>query len=185
MANDNALLLRPSWAFRVARAADTYVRSLPESGGQPDYLDRFLASLPVPERELEQQLLTELRQRLTTLSRHYAHTPAERARQLLVQQYQRTWTLQGLARAVGCTRTTLQKDFRRLTRTSVQQFLVQRRVSVAQRLLTGSDLKVSSIAREVGYRSHSAFARHFKTLTGSTLMTYRVGGEVPTEHAGL
>lgn len=174
MANNNALLLRPDWAFRVARATETYVRSLPDHGGQSDYLDRFLASLPVPEREFEQQLLEELGRRLSTLTHHYAHTPAERARQLLVQEYQRTWTLQALARAVGCNRTTLQRDFRSLTRTSVHQFLVQHRVSVAKRLLTGSDLKVSSIAQQVGYRSRSALARHFKSLTGSTLTTYRV-----------
>ena len=181
MANDNALLLRPDWAFRVARAVERYVRSLPESGGQSDYLDRFLASLPVPERELEHQLLDDLRLRLTTLSRHYADTPAERARRLLVQEYQRTWTLPGLARAVGCKRATLQRDFRRLTSTSVQQFLVRHRVSVAQRLLVGSDVNVSSIAREVGYRSRRAFARQFKSLTGSTLTTYRIAGPSSAE----
>jgi AraC-like DNA-binding protein len=101
-------------------------------------------------------------------------TRAERARQLLVQNYQRPWTLAGLARAVGCNRTTLQVEFRLLTRTSVHRFLVRHRVSVAKQLLAGSDLKVSRIAQEVGYRSGSAFARHFKMLTGSTLLTYRI-----------
>ncbi len=184
MPHDNALLLRPDWAFRVARAAERYVRSLPESGGQPDYLDRFLRSLPVPERELEHQLLEDLRLRLTALSRHYAEAPAERARRLLVQDYQRTWTLGGLARAVGCRRATLQKDFRRLTSTSVHQFLVRHRVSVAKQLLTGSDLQISRIAAQVGYRSPSAFGRHFKSLTGSTLTTYRVAGHASTERPG-
>ena len=101
-------------------------------------------------------------------------TRAERARQLLVQNYQRPWTLAGLARAVGCNRTTLQEEFRLLTRTSVHRFLVRHRVSVAKQLLAGSDLKVSRVAQEVGYRSASAFARHFKMLTGSTLLTYRI-----------
>ena len=101
-------------------------------------------------------------------------TRAERARQLLVHNYQRAWTLASLARAVGCNRTTLQQQFRRLTRTSVHKFLVRQRVSAAQRLLTGSDLKVTRIAQAVGYRSASAFARHFKMLTGSTLLAYRI-----------
>ena len=105
---------------------------------------------------------------------------AERARQLLVQDYQRPWTLASLARAVGCNRTTLQEEFRMLTRTSVHRFLVRRRVSVAQQLLAGSDLKVSRIAQEVGYRSASAFARHFKILTGSTLLMYRIRRSGPT-----
>jgi AraC-like DNA-binding protein len=43
----------------------------------------------------------------------------------------------------------------------------------AQQLLTESDLKISCIGQEVGYRSHSAFARHFKSVTGSTLTMYR------------
>ena len=106
---------------------------------------------------------------------------AERARQLLEQNYQRPWTLAGLARAVGCNRTTLQEEFRMLTRTSVHRFLVRHRVSVAQQLLAGSDLKVSRVAQEVGYRSASAFARHFKILTGSTLLTYRTRRNVSRE----
>lgn len=173
VANNNALLLRPEWAFHVAHAVELFVRSLPEETDQSRYIDRFFTSLPVPEGEFEHQLLQELRQRLARLAHQYASTPAERARQLLVNEYQQPWTLEGLARAVGCNRTTLQEAFRSLTRTSVHRFLVQRRVSVAKQLLTGSDLKVSSIAQEVGYRSVSAFARHFKSLTGSTLMTYR------------
>jgi len=171
--NDTALLLRPDWAFHVAHAVERFVRTLRDDGGEPPYLDRFLTTLPVPERELEHQLLQELRQRLANLAHQYANTPAERARQLLLDKYQQPWTLDGHARAVGRNRTTLQEAFRRLTRTSVHRFLVQRRVSVAKQLLAGSDLKVSRIAQEVGYRSHSAFARHFKSLTGSTLMTYR------------
>jgi AraC-like DNA-binding protein len=172
--NNTALFLRPEWAFQVAREVERFVRSLRAGGARPPYLDGFLTSLPVPERELEHQLIQALRQRLAGLAQPYSGSPAERARQLLVEEYQQPWTLEGLARAVGCNRTTLQEAFRSLTRTSVHRFLVRHRVSIAKQLLTGSDLKVSSIAQEVGYRSHSAFARHFKSLTGSTLTTYRV-----------
>jgi AraC-like DNA-binding protein len=169
--NDTALLLRPEWVFEVAREVERFVQSL-RNEGVPS-LDRFFASLPVPERELEDQLLHELRCRLASLTHQHACTRAERARQLLIQEYRKPWTLAGLARAVGCNRTTLQEEFRSLTRTSVHVFLVRHRVAVAKRLLIGSDLKVSRVAEEVGYRSHSAFARHFKSVTGSTLTTYR------------
>jgi AraC-like DNA-binding protein len=112
--------------------------------------------------------------RLATTPAAHPRTRAEHARQLLVRDYQRPWTLAALARAVGCNRTTLQEEFRTLTRTSVHRFLVRRRVSVAQQLLIRSNLKVSRIAQEVGYRSPSAFARHFKIVTGLTLMMYRL-----------
>ena len=171
----DAFLLRPKWVFQVAREVELFVQSLRDEAANPRSLDLFFASLPVPEHELERQLLHELHSRLTPLTRQGVTTRAELARQLLIQEYRKPWTLVSLARAVGCNRTTLQEEFRTLTRTSVHKFLVRHRVSVATQLLTESDLKVSRIAQEVGYRSHSAFARHFKNETGSTLTTYRMG----------
>lgn len=176
---ETALLLRPKWVFHVAYEVELFVQSLSDTEAEPPCLDGFFTSLPVAERELEHQLLCELRCRLASLCHRQVRTRAERVRQLLVQEYQKPWTIDGLARAVGCNRTTLQEEFRRLTRTSVHRFLVRRRVSVAQELLTGSDLKISCIGSEVGYRSHSAFARHFKSVTGSTLTTYRVNRSHP------
>jgi AraC-like DNA-binding protein len=171
----DAFLLRPKWVFQIAREVERFVQSLRDEAAKPRSLDLFFASLPVPERELERQLLHELHSRLTPLTHERVTTRAELARQLLIQEYRKPWTLVSLARAVGCNRTTLQEEFRMLTLTSVHKFLVQHRVSVARQLLTGSDLKVTRIAQEVGYRSHSAFARHFKNETGSTLTTYRMG----------
>ena len=168
------MFLRPEWVFEVAHSVEVFVRAVRDEPGRPVLLDRFFDSLPVPQRELEHQLLQELRRRLATLATRHDPSPAERARQLLLEDYRRPWTLDALAHAVGCNRTTLQEGFRSLTRTSVHQFLVRHRVDVAKRLLTAPDVKVSRIAVEVGYRSQSAFARHFKTLTGSTLTTYRV-----------
>ena len=173
-AYDTALLLRPEWVFQVAYEVELFAQSLRNTEAQVPCLDGFFTSLPMAERELEHQLLSELRCRLASLCHQHVRTRAERARQLLIQEYWKPWTLAGLARAVGCNRTTLQEEFRTLTRTSVHRFLVRYRVSVAKQLLAGSDLKISCIGQEVGYRSHSAFARHFKSVTGSTLTTYRV-----------
>lgn len=167
------MFLRPEWVFRVASEVEIFIDTLRDGRTPAESVDRFLRSLPVPEGEFEHQLVEELRRRLLSLSPRCLHTPAERARQILTSQYQKPWRLRDLAREVGCNRTTLQEGFRRLTRTSVHQFLVRQRVSVAQHLLAESDLKISRIALEVGYRSHSALARHFKNVTGTTLTTYR------------
>jgi len=166
-------ILRPEWVFQIAREIDTFLRSLPEAEQDASRLEDFFASLPPPECDLERWILNDLRDRL--LHSHGAadaSSPAERARRLLIDAYRRPWTLADLARAVACNRTTLQEEFRMLTGTTVHRFLVTRRVSVAAHLLEEADVKVSRVSAEVGYRSHSAFARHFKRIVGETPESY-------------
>jgi AraC-like DNA-binding protein len=167
-------LLRPEWVLEIARAMEVFVRSLDGRAADPVSLDRFFRALPVAERDFERWILHGIRDRLTMpVGVDGSPSRAEHARQLLFDDYRKPWTLVLLARAVGCNRTTLQSEFQALTQTTVHQFLVRRRVAMALRLLEDSDLKISRVSREVGYRSHSAFVRHFKRITGVTLATYR------------
>jgi AraC-like DNA-binding protein len=167
-----SLLLRPEWVSQVARDVDAFNRSLGSDDWDTSRLDRFFTSLPPAECDLERQILSDLRQRLT-LEHGLAHdSPAERARRLLNDDYQKPWTLADLTRVVGCNRTTLQEEFQYLTGLTVHRFLVLRRVSVAAQLLEGAAVKVSRVSLEVGYQSHSAFARHFKRITGQTPVSY-------------
>lgn len=174
MGTDADCLLRPEWVLRVAREVDAFARSLVGARPESSRLERLFTSLPEPKGDLEQQFLDGLR-RWLSLSHgpKRPQTRAERARHLIVHEYRKPWTLTDLARAVGCNRTTLQEEFQRLTGTTVHRFLVQRRVAVAAQLLEDSDLKASCVSLEVGYRSHSAFARHFKMIIGTTLTGYR------------
>src|SRR4029453_14122288 len=160
-------LLRPEWVLQIAGAVEGFVRSLAGAAAESSHLERFFTSLPPPTLDRERWILRDIHDRLA-LSRGLIgrSTRAEHARQLLLDEYRKPWTLALLAQAVGCNRTTLQQEFHCLTRTTVHQFLVQRRVSAATWLLRESDLKVSRISQEVGYRSHSAFVRHFKRITG-------------------
>lgn len=182
-----SLLLRPEWVFAVAEEVERFLRSLRDTVVDSSTLERFFTALPLAKHEFEQKLLLDLRSALTSLShrkeedrsadrstKQVARGCAERARTLLIDEHCKAWTLTALARAVGCNRTTLQEEFRILTGTTVHKFLVQHRVAVAQRLLTESDLKISRVPLEVGYRSRSAFARHFRNVTGLTPTTYRV-----------
>jgi AraC-like DNA-binding protein len=169
---DAGFLLRPEWVSQVAREVDTFRRSLPPAGREAARLDRFFSSLPPPACELERRILNDLRERLTRSQEPATPTPAERARQLLLDEYQKPWTLEDLARTVACNRTTLQQSFQVLTGTTVHRYLVRRRVSAAERLLAAADIKVSRVSHDVGYRSHSAFTRHFKQITGTTPTMY-------------
>ncbi|HEY5617350.1 MAG TPA: AraC family transcriptional regulator [Vicinamibacterales bacterium] len=174
MGVDVGFPLRPEWVLQIAREVDVFVRSLAGARTDASHLDRFFTSLPPPERDLERQFLDDLRHRLSCSHGLVGQrSPAERAQQLIVADYGKPWTLAELARAVGCNRTTLQQEFQELTGTTVHRFLVQRRVAVAAQLLADVNLKISSISLEVGYRSHSAFARRFKIVTGVTLTRYR------------
>jgi AraC-like DNA-binding protein len=168
-------ILRPEWMVEIAREVEAFVRSLDGAAADSMRLERFFTSLPAPERDLERWILNDIRDRLA-LSHGLVgrHTRAEHARDLLLDEYRTPWTLDRLARAVGCNRTTLQTEFQTLTGATVHQFLVHRRVSAAVQMLEESDLKASRVSREVGYRSHSAFLRHFKKITGVTLTSYRV-----------
>ena len=187
-------LLRPDWVLAIARAVNTFATALPDVGALPTVVDAFVSTLPPPRSELERRFFADLRDGLVAsngLSGRNAR--AEQARLLLISDYRTPWTLQSLARAVGCNRSTLQQEFHRVTGTSVHRFLVGRRVREAQRLLVVSDVKTSCVSQEVGFRSASAFGRHFKRITGVTLSAYRaataapsaVGDEVPAQRARL
>ena len=167
-------LLRPEWIFQIARAIDAFVRSMNRAPAVLAEIERFFSALPPPNGEMERRVLAALHDGLASTPPACSKpTPAECARQLLIDHYCKPWTLSDLAKAVGSNRTTLQEQFRLLTHTTVHQFLVKRRVSVAQQLLKQSDVKVSCVPREVGYHSQSAFARHFKKVTGIGPRAYR------------
>lgn len=176
-------LLRPEWIFQIARAIDAFVRSMNRAPAVVVEIERFFSALPPPNGEMEWRVLTALHDGLaSTCPTGSTPTSAECARQLLFDHYCEPWTLSDLAKAVGSNRTTLQEQFRLLTHTTMHQFLVQRRVSVAQQLLKQSDVKVSCVPREVGYRSQSAFARHFKKVTGVGPRAYRKSCAPPELH---
>jgi AraC-like DNA-binding protein len=192
VATDPSPLLRPDWVLHIARAVNTCATSLPSGGASPEAVAAFIAALPGPTSELERAFFANLRDGLCAshgLAGRY--TRGERARLLLATDYRAPWTLPSLARAVGCNRTTLQQEFQHVTGTSVHRYLVERRVHEAQRLLAATDVKASRVSQEVGFRSASAFGRHFKRITGVTLSSYRamstrpiaVRAQVPAERA--
>lgn len=194
MAIDPLPLLRPDWVLQIAQAVNDFATSLPPGGTSAGVVDAFVSTLPPPWSELERRFFADLRDGLCAshgLAGRFAR--GERARLLLATDYRSPWTLPSLARAVGCNRTTLQQEFQHVTGTSVHRYLVERRVHEARRLLAGTDVKTSRVSQEVGFRSASAFGRHFKRITGVTLSTYRAmaGGSpadcdrVPAERARL
>jgi AraC-like DNA-binding protein len=79
---------------------------------------------------------------------------------------EKAWTLDALAAAAGCSRTTLAGHFTRVVGRSPMQYLADWRMQRAARLLADPRAKVSSVAQAVGYDSEAAFSRAFRRHAG-------------------
>lgn len=82
-------------------------------------------------------------------------------------------SLAEVARAVGLTPGHLTTVVRRRTGRTVQQWIAERRMVEARRLLAGTDLTVAAIAEETGFRDPSYFVRTFRRAHATTPLRWR------------
>ncbi|MDD7927015.1 AraC family transcriptional regulator [Actinomycetospora chibensis] len=85
-----------------------------------------------------------------------------------------------VAREVGLTPGHLTTLVGRDTGRTVGQWLTERRMREARRLLTSDDLTVAAIAPRVGYRDPGYFVRRFRREHGVPPQTWRRAGEAAT-----
>lgn len=76
------------------------------------------------------------------------------------------WTVDGLARVAGMSRTSFALAFADALGTGPIQYLTAWRVSEAKRLLADRRLSVAAVAEQLGYQSEAAFRRAFKRVEG-------------------
>ena len=96
-----------------------------------------------------------------------------RALALLHEQPAHPWTVDGLAKKVGLSRSALGQRFHALIGSPPMQYLTRWRTSLAARQLRESDASVIRVATEVGYESEAAFNRAFKREFGLPPATWR------------
>ena len=94
----------------------------------------------------------------------------------------RAWTVEGLARAVGLSRSVLAERFAELVGQPPMQYLALWRMQLASRLLVEGG-QVSAVADAVGYESEAAFSRTFKKLVGQAPATWRRGAQEASPRA--
>ncbi|WP_090688698.1 response regulator transcription factor [Paraburkholderia phenazinium] len=82
-------------------------------------------------------------------------------------------TVEQLARLVGTNEKRLSRAFRDNLGRTVFEYLRDERLRIAQRLLSGTPLSISSIADEIGFSSAANFATAFRERFGVTPSTYR------------
>jgi len=76
------------------------------------------------------------------------------------------WTVAGLARQVGVSRTRFAERFHHFLDEPPMTYLARWRLKLAAEILLSSDANVGEIAAEVGYASEAAFNRVFKREFG-------------------
>jgi len=84
------------------------------------------------------------------------------------------WTVEGLARQCGASRTVLAEPFVQLVGIPPMHYLAKWRMQVASELLNGNS-NMATIAAQVGYDSEAAFSRAFKKMIGVAPSLWRQG----------
>lgn len=85
------------------------------------------------------------------------------------------WTIEGLAKEVGLSRSAFAERFTQYASVSPMQYVAQWRMQLAARRLEVPGVSIAQAAAEVGYESEAAFSRAFKKLVGLPPGAWRKG----------
>lgn len=146
---------RARWREHV-RALDTELRE--RRDGAAAAVRAHLTLLLVGLTRLEAVVTDELRERDEPLLATVFEVVEERFREPL--------SLRDVAAAVGLTPGHVTTVVRRRTGRTVQQWITERRLREARRLLHDTDLTVAAVAARVGFRDAGYFVRRFRAEHG-------------------
>jgi AraC-like DNA-binding protein len=97
------------------------------------------------------------------------------ALRLIHGQPAQDWTLEGLARAVGLSRSVFADRFTHYSSVSPMQYVARWRMQLAARRLETPGISIAQAGAEVGYESEAAFNRAFKKVVGLPPGAWRRG----------
>jgi len=150
-------------------------------------IERLMRELRMPQpgsallgEHLTQALLIEaLRLHLTERSRQdigWLFALADRQMHAVISAMHsdlgRKWTLQGLARVAGMSRSTFAARFKETVGESAMDYLTRWRMMVAADRLANAGMSIAIVAPTVGYESESAFGAAFKHVIGYSPRQY-------------
>lgn len=95
------------------------------------------------------------------------------ALKLMQDNPEREWTLESLSKLTGMSRTLFFNRFKNTVGETPAEYLTNRRIDKAKRLLIATNENISAIAFQVGYQSEAAFNRLFKSRVKETPARYR------------
>lgn len=85
---------------------------------------------------------------------------------LMHRRLDQDWTLEGIAREVGMSRSRFAEQFQDLMNCAPMGYLADLRLQQAKTLLAGTSEPIQTIAQRVGYQSPAAFSRAFTNRYG-------------------
>lgn len=88
-------------------------------------------------------------------------------------QYSSNYTLTSLAREYNTSTSSLSHQFKKITGSSVMEYLLFCRVAASKNLLTKTNLSIAEIVDACGFSDNSNFSRTFKKLNGISPMQFR------------
>lgn len=97
----------------------------------------------------------------------------QRAKSYIRLHYREPITVSGLAEMLSLSRSHFSKAFHRKTGQTVQDYLIQCRLTAAKQLLRESDLSMEEIALFCGFRTAPAFSKTFRAHEGLSPAHYR------------
>jgi AraC-like DNA-binding protein len=100
--------------------------------------------------------------------------------EVIEQRYPQPLSLRDVAAAVNISPGHLTSTVRRKTGRTVQEWITERRMVQARRLLAATELPISEIGRQVGFPDAGYFARTFGKVHGTSPAQWRLAGAEPT-----
>jgi AraC family transcriptional activator of pobA len=153
---------RPAWSARLS-ALDAELTD--RSVGYPQAARAHLTLLLVSVSRLAVDVAGDLRRNDEPL--------LAAVFDVIETRYHQPLSLLDVAETVGLSPGHLTTTVARKTGRTVQQWITERRMTEARRLLTDTDLTIHAIATRTGYRDPAYFVRTFKRAHGTTPTTWR------------
>jgi AraC-like DNA-binding protein len=97
----------------------------------------------------------------------------ERILQIVSERYREPLSIPEIARELRVSRNHVMRQFRKVAGITLLEYVTQRRVSCAQRLMITTDEKILDIALASGFGSLGQFYAAFKRVTGQSPARYR------------
>ncbi|PIB35596.1 hypothetical protein BFP72_09425 [Reichenbachiella sp. 5M10] len=101
------------------------------------------------------------------------HLMVKRFRELIEEKYQLNLSIKQYAEELNVTENHLTHTVKELTGKTSKELVFDKQVLEIKRLLKHSDLSVSEISMQLGFKDQSYFSKFFKKFTGQTPNAYR------------
>lgn len=95
------------------------------------------------------------------------------AQSIIEKEYASALTLDQLSKQVGMSKYHLHRTFKKIVGVTPMEYMTKIRISKSAELLMQTDLSITQIAHEVGYRSSSHFNVMFRNHLGCSPTVYR------------